>query len=326
MKKLLALLLALVMVLSFAACTQTDQPTDPTEPQPTDPPTTDPPAVQETLPEVTVDNPVTYLTISMNIGGNYVSLTAYDNDEGMAHVEYVGAEKKVGDFSLSILHNVAKAVDESGISALNGQSVYTDGNDYASAYVSYADGSYIGADYSGEVPEAFTTVYNSLDAFFQAITASLEVYVPRPVVTGDVNADALSAILDVLDKSGIPNLDGYYIVDVPKDEFFDMTVGLTDSRDVLSGTSCGAMMMTTPYSLIVLEVSKDADMDAITADFAKNIPWNHWVCVSASNAMVARKGNLILFLLGSDSLYAQTASAIQDAGWTNITTYTNPAM
>lgn len=331
MKQFLALLLALGMVFAMTACVQTPPVTDDT----TDPPASgdtggpgceiDPTVNQPTLPPVTVDNPVTYVMISYSDeAGNLFSLNAYDNGEGLAHVEYVGQEKKVGTFELSVLHNLAEAIAESGFAALNGQSVYEEGSSYASMYVLYQDESYLGADYSGQVAQEFLDAYGKLDSFFQTLTAALPVYVPQPVVMGEVEEGVLTAMTDILKATGMRDLDTLYISDVPRDEFFDITLGLTDTTGILSGTTCSAMMMTTPYSFVIVTVSDDADMDAVRQDFADHLGWNQWVCVSATDAMIAQKDNMILCLLGSSDMFTKTAGAVQSCGWSDIVTYENP--
>lgn len=330
MKRILAIFLAALMLLSLAACkpsTPTVPNADPTDP--TDPivETPDPTEPVPTLPDVTVENPVTYLTIGYgDADGNYYTLTAYDNDEGMVYVEYMGEVKKVGTFELSVLHNLTQALEESGFAALNGQSEYNDGAAYASMYVSYQDDTMLSADYSGQIPDAFMTCYNKLDAFFQVLTAGLEVYVPQPVVMDDVNPDVLAAMNAILNNTGMENLDSLYISSVPMDEFFGITLGLTETEGVLSGTNCAPMMLATAYSFVIVQVSEDADKDAICQDFADHLEWNKWVCVSASNAMIARNGDMILCLMASGDLYDMTANAIEAAGWTDIETYENPNM
>lgn len=51
-----------------------------------------------------------------------------------------------------------------------------------------------------------------------------------------------------------------------------------------------------------------------------------WVCVIPSNALIAENGNMVLCLMGSDTMYSQTAEAIEAAGWSNIATFDNPDM
>ena len=324
MKKLWILIL--VVALLLAAC-GTEKPaestggTEPIVPQPTE--TTQVP----TLPQITVENPVNYLLISYtDAQGTMKSLTAYDDGSGKAHVEYVGDVKKVGDLDLAVLHNIAQAVADAGCPALNGQSVFDEGVEFASMYVSYPDESYLGADYSGVVSQEFLDCYGKLDDFFRQLTAGLEIYVPQPLVMEGVDPAVLETMLDILNHTGMEYPDSLYISNVPMDEFFGPAMGLTKTEGILSGTGCSPMMSGSAYSFVMVRVAENADRDAICADFAAHLEWNKWVCVSASDAMIARKGDMILCLMATGELYEITANAIREADWENIETYENPAM
>jgi len=322
MKKVWILILAAALLLT--ACGR-EKPQESTEPSATAQPTETTQA--PTLPQITVENPVNYLLISYtDTQGTMKSLTAYDDGNGKAHVEYVGDVKKVGDFDLAVLHNIAQAVEDAGCAALNGKSVFNDGTEYASMYISYPDESYLGADYSGVVSQEFLDCYGKLDAFFRQLTAGLEVYVPKPLVMEGVDPAVLETMLDILDHTGMENPDSLYISDVPMDDFFGTAMGLTRTEGILSGTSCSPVMMASAYSFVIVRVEENADRDAICADFAEHLAWNKWVCVSASDAMTARKGDMILCLMAAGDWYEMTANAIREAGWEDIRTYENPAM
>ena len=81
------------------------------------------------------------------------------------------------------------------------------------------------------------------------------------------------------------------------------------------------MMMTTPYSLVVVRVDDAKYIDAVREDLASNLAWNKWVCVSATNAVIAQKGGLVLCLMGSSIDYSATVQGIKNAGWENLQTY-----
>ena len=99
------------------------------------------------------------------------------------------------------------------------------------------------------------------------------------------------------------------------EEFFGMTMGLSSDAGVAVGTSCTAMMMTTPYGIYMVTLEDGADAQAIAADFEANLNWQKFVCVTPTNAVIAQKDNMVLCFMGSDELYTQTAAAIEAAGW-----------
>ena len=80
MKKLIALVLAVLMTLSLAACTSA--------PAETTAPATTAPATQPSTPAL--ESTVSFF--SLTLGENYEnihSLTAFTNDDGTAYIEYV---------------------------------------------------------------------------------------------------------------------------------------------------------------------------------------------------------------------------------------------
>lgn len=320
MKKLIALLLALTMVTALAAC-GTEPAPDPTgatvpatEPQPA-----------PTIPDVTVENPATYIQLSISYGdGTYVYLTAYDDGMGGTTVEYQGEVKKVTTLDPKILHAITAELAACGLEALNGENVEGEGADFASMYVSFADESYWGAGYNGEVTEAFMTAYNKLDAYFQTLLADVPVYVPQPQVIGDVNADALAEMTAVLEASGMEPLDMFCISDVPAEEAF--AAGLTGVDGITNITSCGPMMMATAYSFVIATAEDEASIEAVRKDFADNLDWAKWVCVTAERALIARKGNMVVCVMASGDLYGQTKAGIEATGWTELEIIENPGM
>lgn len=263
---------------------------------------------------------ITFFSMNINrTADEYLYLMAYPNEDGTVYVEFVGEVKKVGKaMDGAVLEQIAQAVEQASLAELNGQNVYEEGEAGGSVYISYSDESYIGAGYGGVLPQAFQDAYAVLEDCFRDITAELDVYVPEPIVTGNVNEDVLAELLKILQDSGMDNLDGFQISDVALDDAFTYIMGLSSVDGILSGTNCGAMMSTTPYSLAVVTLDGEAAAEDVQADFLEHLDWTKWVCVMPTDALVARKGNMVLCLMGADSLYNQTAAAITANGWTDI--------
>lgn len=260
---------------------------------------------------------ITFFSVNLNMNetdNRY--LLAYPNEDGTVYVEYVGDEKKIGtNMDAAVLDQIAGAMTESGIAAWNNQNVYEDGVALGSAYVSYADDSIVSFSFTGTVPQEYVDAYEVLDACFRTITADLEVYVPTPVVMGEVDEAALAELLQILEKTGIKELDAFSISDVLKDDAFAYVMGLSSAEGIAVGTNCSAMMMTTPYSMVIATLEDGADAEAVRDDFINNLDWQKWVCVVPTDALVAQKDNMVLCLMGADRLYQQTAGAIADCGW-----------
>ena len=269
---------------------------------------------------------VAFFSVNLNLtGDDNRYMMAYPNEDGTVYVEYVSDVKKIGaDMEGKVLGEVAAAVIQSGIAALNGQNIYLDGDAMASAYVEYTDGTVVGIGYSGEVPQAYLSAYNALDAALQNVTADLEVYVPTPLVGEGVDEAALAELMAILEAAQIRDLDMFQISDVAKDEIFNLVMGLSSAEGIVSGTNCAAMMMTMPYSMVIATLEDGMDIQAVRDDFVNNMDWQKWVCVMPTGALVAQKGNMVLCLMGADELFAQTVQAITDCGWDNLETMDSP--
>jgi len=331
MKKILSLLLALVLVLSLAACggekpepttEPTEAPTSAPTTEPTQAPTTEPTEAPTTEPVVT-DNAL--VSFSMGTMENFEPVTSMyiaDNGDGTVFVQYMGEFRKQSfAFDAAALTEIANALATLDLTTL-GESVYGEGNKSCSLYVSYADGSVVMYDYSGEeIPAEFTAMMNTMDAAFQAAIADLEIYVPQVQVMGDLDAGIQTEILEIMNNSGIANLDSLYVQPIALDENFGFAAGLTNADGITAAAVCQGMM-STPYSLVVVTLEDEANAANVAADFEANLDLAKWVCVRADTAMIAQKGNMVLCLMGADTMYTGTAAAIENAGWTVIKTIT----
>lgn len=316
----ICLMLVAAVAISLAACAGSS-----TEPSTTV--TTASTEVTDTTEGTTAaEGSITYFSMNMN-EDRYMN--AYPEDGGV-HVDYFNGERKVGNLDMSVLAELAAAVESSGIATLNGVEETTEGtetagdSDSASLYVEYADGNTITAGYYGKISEEYITAYNAMDAFFQELTKDVPVYVPQPQVEGNVNPDALAAVEEILNGANVAAPDSLVISDIPKDDFFPTAAGLSSAEGIANATSCSSMMMTTPYSMVVVTLEDAGKIDDISSDFEANIDWLKWICVLPSSALIAQKDNMVLCLLGDGEIYQQTASAISQAGWNTYKTLTNP--
>ena len=271
-----------------------------------------------------VENPVKFLSVSM--GQDYENILRMDvfyNEDGCVHVEYVGKEKKVGTFDANVMHGITEAFLQCGLTALHRQDVYGDGEANASMYVEMEDGTMFAVGYSGQIPQAYQDGYEKLDQFFAGLTAVLPVYVPQPLVMGEVEEALLKPMLDILNNSGNAYLDAYTVSQVPKDEYFAFTVGLSSEEGIASAVSCAPMMMTDAYSLVIVKLD-GAKAENVCADFEKNLDWLKWVCVAPDQAMIAVKDDMVLCLMAMEQGFEYTVTGIIKTGWTEIKTLERP--
>ncbi len=338
MKKLLALMLALLMVVSLAACGETDyyeddEDQDPPKAntvdkvtEPTDGPTDGPAdGPTESVPAATSN--ITFFMISINkADGSSQYLMAIPGDGDQVDVDVnVDSFVKRGTLDTAALVAIEAAFESSGLKNVpsSPEGVYTE--DYASIYVSYADGTFVDTALYGDLPAEFVSGFDTMIACFQELTVHVPAYVAKPVESGDI-ADSDRAALDAIlaNLKLVGSADTYAINAFPKDEYFAMSMNLSSDAGVASGLQFTSMNMSTAYGLYIATLESGASANTVAGNFEAGIDWLKWVCVQPESAYIAINGNQVLLLLGSLEFFDATVTAIEAAGWTVYKTLTNP--
>lgn len=324
MKKIICLVLSLMLLLSMAACGQT------TEENQNTTITTEP--AEETVPETTeevVQTPAEYVTtFYMDLKATAEDETAYLvanlDENGGASLEYnTSAGRKIGSVDKVALEQIAAAYRLSEMSQLSGDT-WDEGEAYGSFTMVIGEENFSYA-YNGEfVPAEFTTAFADMEALFIQLMTAIPEYVPTAQVMEGVNQEHLAAINEILNTSGYTALDTLSVMDIPKDENFGYMAGLSTSDGLTVATSVTHMMMTTPFSLVVVTTTEGTDSKTVIEDFQKSLDWGKWVCVNPSNAVIATRDNMVLCLIGLDELYTGCASAVEASGWTIEQELKNP--
>lgn len=326
-KKILAMLLAVVMLLSFAACgaAKDEGNNNPatTEPQQTEPQETEP---QETVPQLAE---VDFFTMSItDAEGVTKSLYASPNgdEENTVYVDFMDAIIKRGNVAAGAMEAITQALATSGLVALDGRNEGEYSDVSASMYITLVDGSDIAADFYGEIPEAYLNGYAAMKACFDNLTADMSEYIPKPMEMGEIAESDRTALNAILEGMNLQNADNYMINGIVKDEFFGPSLGLSFVEGIASGLSFTSQMMSVAYSMNIVTLAEGTDAETVAEDFETNVDWTKWLCVQPTDALIATNGNQVLCLLGSDDFFDMSAAAIEDAGWTTYTTLDNPNM
>ncbi len=316
MKKILAFLLAALMVMSFAACGTTDS--NSTE-APTEAPT-------ENLNEAPVGSEITSFSISiMSADGTFKGLSAYGNEEGGVYVEMNDTIIKKGDVDSSAWTAIANAFAASDLKKLESSPDDEYSDDMASISVSYADETYFFLTRYGELPEEFTTGYAAMVACFTELTADIPEYVAKPLENGEIADSDRAALNDILANLELyGSADTYTISAFPKDENFAFNMFLSTTDGVATGLQFATQMTTNAYALNIVTLEEGADANAVAANFESGINWRRWICVQPESAYIAIKDNQVLMLLGTADFYDNTVTAIEAAGWTAYKTLSKP--
>ena len=326
MKKIICIALSLLMLLSFAACGNQSE-TETTIPQETTQETTAATETTETeAPKEMVTGFYMELKNADDESAAYLMANLGEGDQAFMEYHTASGRKSSAEMDLVVLEQLAAAYRASNLSQLNGQELYNEGT--ASCCVSLTIGEET-CDYTyyGEsVPEEFATIFADMEALFVQLMADVAEYVPTMLVEEGVNEEHLAVITEIMTNSGYAALDSITVMNVPADENFGYVAGLSGNEGIEICTSVTHMMMTTPYSMVVVTLAEGTDAQTIVEDFKNSIDWGKWVCVNPSTATVATKDNMVLCLIGLDELYFGTASAIESTGWTVAETLTNPNM
>lgn len=323
MKKILAFLLAALMVMSFAACSQsqenpTEAPTEAPTDAPTEAPTDAPVAGKE----------ISFFMISINDANGAVSyLMAYPNEDGTAYLDIFSDVVKRGNVDGAALAAISQAFDASGLSELESSPDDAYSADNASISITYTDDTSVNINLYGELPEAFNTGYAAMLNSFNEAAAELPEYVAKPMENGEIAESdrvALDGILENLELFG--PADSFGITGFAKDEYFAASMHLASDEGVASGLQFAPMMTSNAYALMIVTLEEGADAQAVAGNFENGIDWLRWVCVQPESAFIAVKDNQVLMVLGGGEFHDATVAATEAAGWTEFKTLANPNM
>lgn len=343
-KKILACLLAVVMLLSFAACdsstvenkNETKKPTenkteDPKTETPenedTKPETPDATTPEETDPPAAEAKPINFFSMNYTAAdGTMISLFAYDAEDGTAYIEIVSDVVKKTNLDVSALDTLSQAAADANVEALN-EKVFGESYDaYGELYILYDDESMVTATVNGEMPDEFADVMEAMLACMLELTADVEEYVAAPVESGEIAESDKNAIYEILGEMDLQSPDSYGIAGIAKDEYFCFVLGLSSDEGIVSGLSFAPFNGSIPFGLSIVTLEDGASTSAVAKDFEENLDWAKLVCVQPEKALIATKGNQVLLMTGSEMMYEMTAFAIEAAGWTTVTTLENPGM
>lgn len=326
MKKIISLILGMLMLISLAACGNQAQP-DATTTIPVE-------TTQETTAETTQETTAAeepaetvtsfYMDLKTEAEGDLYYMLANFDENGDAYLEYNTASgRKLGTVDKTAMEQLAAAYRMSALAQLTGE-VYDDGDACGSYSIIIGEDAPSYSYYGKFVPEEFTSAFADMEALFVQIMANVPEYVPTMLVEEGVNEEHLALINEIMNNSGYEALDTISVMNVPADENFGYIAGLSGSEGIDACTSVTHMMMTTPYSMVVVTLADGTDAKTVVEDFKTSLDWSKWVCVNPSNAIIATKDNMVLCLIGLDELYTGTASAVEAAGWTVAESLKNP--
>ncbi len=312
MKRILAVLLASLMILSLAACGA---------------PTSSATSTISTF----------FATYSEN-EDNITSIELFpDNEnEGKSMLFYnTGSDTVQGITDGALAETLTKLFNESKLQKLNEKNEYEDGEAMGSMDITFADGSTFSCAFGGKIPEDFVTGFNSMNEAVAEASKSVEVYKAHVNFEDDVNAESKAELEAVLAHVGNFALENTLGTNVPADaETYAHSVGVNPDQaaalnvqdNVENTTVVMNMMGTVAHSIALMQMKDGADAAAFQQTLMDNADWRKWVCVAPEVALTATKGNDVLFVLTLNDINAELTPALEAEGWTITNTVENPDM
>lgn len=270
----------------------------------------------DTMERVEVDDPVTYLLLRMQKEGKYdYIINVWKDEEGQCGINYIVGQHKEGIFDEAVLHNITAAVNEAAIDGFDRVTI-ADGNESATINVTYQSGKSVISDFVGQVPEDFSAAFEKVNEFFLELTAELPLAEMKATVEGNVDEKILTEINEVFKE--VKHIDELSIFEAVNDEGISISLGLTNTENVIAGVLCAPTMSTTPFRMEIVTLNDTTNIKSTVEDFAANINWNQWVCVAPDKAWIGTKENMVLYVIGGDMTVAETAAGAKSAGWTEM--------
>jgi len=87
-----------------------------------------------------------------------------------------------------------------------------------------------------------------------------------------------------------------------------------DNIDLIAGVACEPMMSSIAFSVCLIQVADEADVEGIKADIENNVDPRKWCCVEAENVIVDSIGSKIVLIMcnePAEAIHANFEASIQ---------------
>jgi len=109
-------------------------------------------------------------------------------------------------------------------------------------------------------------------------------------------------------------------MDLNDPEMIEFVTGLTDLSNVSAVVRSDALMMTTPFTIALIQVNTDANIEAMKQEILNNIDLWKWICVAADVGYVTNFGNTIILIMAEQDLADQVYEGFRNASNSNLGT------
>ena len=101
-------------------------------------------------------------------------------------------------------------------------------------------------------------------------------------------------------------------IDISDEMTLASFTGLQSKEGIEKVVVSEPMMTSQAYSLVLVKVAKDADVESIKKEMTENIDTRKWICVSAEKLYVTNHNELICLVMSSEELAKPTYEAFKE--------------
>lgn len=134
-----------------------------------------------------------------------------------------------------------------------------------------------------------------------------------PVVSIETSQDIENIINSIYEKANIelPML-MTNVVDVSDEETLTSFTGLKSNENIEQVVVSEPMMTSQAYSLVLVKVTENADIEAIKKEMVDNIDTRKWICVTADKLYTTNHSNLICLVMSREELAKPIYNAFKE--------------
>lgn len=135
----------------------------------------------------------------------------------------------------------------------------------------------------------------------------------KPVVSMETSQDLESIINSVNEKANLPLRSlSTTTVDISNEMTLTSYTGLKSTEGIEQVVVSEPMITSQAYSLVLVKVADNADVEAIKKEMLDNVDVRKWICVTAEKVYVTNYQDLICLVMSSEELAKPVYNAFKE--------------
>ena len=143
----------------------------------------------------------------------------------------------------------------------------------------------------------------------------------KPVVSMETSQDLENIINSINEKANLPLRSlATTTVDISNEVTLTSYTGLKSTEGIEQVVVSEPMMSSQAYSLVLVKIADNADVEAIKKEMLDNIDVRKWICVAAEKVYVTNHQDLICLVMSSEELAQPVYNAFKEVVQSKIGT------